>query len=75
MCVHPPGFVLLVCVCVHECVSVHLWCCFSSSVHVSTPTYSVCFCVCVCLRCHCLASGGFIKAQCPEVKSHSSPLL
>ena len=32
-------------------------------------------CVCVWMRCHCLASGGFIKAQCPEVKSHSSPLL
>lgn len=50
----------------------------------------LCVCVCMCVsvvvifggvagggdqRCHCLASGGFIKTQCPEVKSHSSPLL
>lgn len=55
--------------------------------HAGLPTNSVYFCECVCVNvyvcvlergresCHCLASGGFIKALCPEVKSHSSPLL
>lgn len=58
-------------------------CVFMNTQHFHTHTHThtqhllfwACLPVTVCLRCHCLAPGGFIKAQCPEVKSHSSPLL
>lgn len=47
----------------------------STHTHTQHLLFWACLPVTVCLRCHCLAPGGFIKAQCPEVKSHSSPLL